>query len=582
VSGAADPFGELGLLAAALCDGEITLAEAARLEQLARQSPEARRLLLQYVQLHGELYWDMAAGARPATDPATGASASVARETRRKAAWRAAPRSWIAAALAASFLVALAWWALAPRNAPQGGAEKPAVVAQLGRTFEAEWATIEGPMSENSAFSAGKKLELRSGLAEIVFRSGARVVLQGPATLDLLNSRAGAIHAGRIAVKVPRQATGFTLHTRGVTVTDLGTEFGLAIDEGNPQPNGWGPVEIHAFVGEIQLQWEGAFDSVAQCRLRSGEAVRISRIADSGPVVDRLAAAPGRFVRSLPESRRGSVAAMRRLVSGHPRLIHHYTFEGLTPLERYRDSKGELHLIETIMSNGRDNGTPRIQGAAKHGRRDGVLSSGIAGFDATTCAVAPYRASVAGNSTGVALQSEAAFRPPPELTVEVLLKARPPEGHPKAPICVALATRENSQRSSFFLAAVDHCQLTHLMDADAPWVETEGDFACAADQWYYLASTFRVESGRTRINTYVADLTRGERTLNWIVKDRLAPGVPGTSRLGVGKGFDENGAHAYPWSGDLDEVALYDAILDRDALEQHLLAILPATSDPEM
>jgi hypothetical protein len=270
---------------------------------------------------------------------------------------------------------------------------------------------------------------------------------------------------------------------------------------------------------------------------------------------------------------------MRRLVSGHPRLIHHYTFEGLTPLERYQDSRGDLHLIETIMSNGRDDGAPHFQDVAKN-RRDGVVSSGIAGFDATTCSVAPYRASVRGNSTGVALQSEAAFEPPPELTIELLVKFRSPEGSSKDPVGVALATRENAERSSFFLAAVDRGQLTHLMDADAPWVETEGDFAFAADHWYYVASTFRVESGRTRVNTYVSDLSRGERALHWIVKDQSVPGVPSTSRLGIGKGFDENGAHAYPWSGELDEVALYDAVLDQNALAQHLLAIVVGSPDP--
>jgi len=214
-----------------------------------------------------------------------------------------------------------------------------------------------------------------------------------------------------------------------------------------------------------------------------------------------------------------------------------------------------------------------------NGRGEGSFRSAVRGFDATTHAVAAYRAPASGNATGVALQSEAAFQPPPELTVEALLTARPPEGSPNSPICVALATRENPQKSSFFLAAVDHGQLTHLMDADAPWVETEGDFAFVADHWYYAASTFRVESAQTRVNTYVADLSRGERTLDWIVKDRLVPGVPGTSRLGIGKGFDENGAHAYPWSGELDEVALYDAVLDRNALEQHLLAIVGGTRD---
>jgi hypothetical protein len=234
----------------------------------------------------------------------------------------------------------------------------------------------------------------------------------------------------------------------------------------------------------------------------------------------------------------------------------------MTPLERYRDRKGDLHMTEAVMSNGRGNGS---------------LRSGLHGFDGTTSVIAPFRASVLGNATGVALQSEGPFQPPPELTVELLVKSGLPDSS-TPPICAAVATREDSRRCSFLLAAVEGGRLTHLLDADAPWVETEDDFAFLADHWYYVASTFRVELGQTRINTYVADLTQGERTLSWIVKDRRVPGVLATSRLGIGKGFDENGAHAYPWSGELDEVAIYDAVLGRNELERHLLAVQKGNS----
>lgn len=558
MSGAVDQFGELGPLAAALCDGEITPPEAARLEQLVRQSPEARRLLVQYVQLHGELYWDLAAGARPVAMPYAASAARAEPETPRAPVLRAVPRSWIAAALAASLLVAVGWWAIALRNAKVAESEDGAVVAQLGSVFEADWATGEGSMPENAAIRAGEKLELRSGLAEIVFRSGARVLLQGPATLDVEDPMAGFLHSGRLSASVPPEAIGFTLRTPDATVTDLGTEFGLIAQEG-------GVCEIHTFVGQVRVTSQAGDDRAIERGLVAGQALRVSPVAGGATRFEELAAEPRRFVRDLLQPGAGSVAAMRRLVSRHPRLIHHYTFEGTTALERYRDRQGSLHLTEVVMSNGRG---------------EGSLGSAVPGFDATTNGVAPYRAVASGNSTGVALQSEAAFQPPPELTVEVLLKARPPEGNPKTPICVALATRESPPRSSFFLAAVDRCQLTHLMDADAPWVETEADFAFIPDHWYYVASTFHVESNQTRVNTYVADLSQDDRTLNWIVKDRLVPGTPGTGRLGIGKGFDENGTNAYPWSGELDEVALYDAVLDRNALEEHLLAILAGTCDP--
>ena len=47
-----DQFEELGRLTAALCDGHLRPDEAARLEQLAGQSSEAREFFLGYLELH--------------------------------------------------------------------------------------------------------------------------------------------------------------------------------------------------------------------------------------------------------------------------------------------------------------------------------------------------------------------------------------------------------------------------------------------------------------------------------------------------------------------------------------------------
>jgi hypothetical protein len=461
-------------------------------------------------------------------------------------------------------MVAVGWWAIALRDGRLGDTDDASAAAQLAGTFEAEWAAADdspeaiAAIGAGQRFGAGQRLQLRSGLAEIVFCAGARVLLQGPAILDLEGPGTGSLQAGRLTASVPPEAAGFTLRTPHATAVDLGTEFGLIVEEG-------GQCEIHTFVGRVQVRCRGTTEGPVERGLVAGQALRISPSAkESIPQVEELAAQTRLFVRSLPQPEAGSVAAMRRLVERHPRLIHHYPFEGIARLERYRDLKGGLHLTEAVMSDGRGKG---------------ALRSAFHGFDGTTCAVAPYRESASGNSNGVALQSEVAFQPPPDLTVELLVKAMPPESAVNLPICAALATRDGSRRCSFLLAAVDRGLLTHLLDADAPWVETEGDFAFVPGHWYYVASTFHVELGQTRINTYVASLSQGERTLNWLVKDRLVPGVPAASRLGIGKGFDENGAHAYPWSGELDEVALYDAVLDRTVLEQHLLAILPANSD---
>ena len=93
------------------------------------------------------------------------------------------------------------------------------------------------------------------------------------------------------------------------------------------------------------------------------------------------------------------------------------------------------------------------------------------------------------------------------------------------------------------------------------------------DRWYYVAATFEAGEGRTTVNGYLADL-EGDGRLIQIAEDLVLDGGLERGRLGIGKGFDRDGADAYPWSGRLDEIAIYGAVLDRQTLEQHLGALL--------
>ena len=81
-----------------------------------------------------------------------------------------------------------------------------------------------------------------------------------------------------------------------------------------------------------------------------------------------------------------------------------------------------------------------------------------------------------------------------------------PEGN--GTISVAVSTRDDERNCGFFVVAVDHGQLVHLMDGLAPWTESEVEFI--PGEWYYVASTFAVGESTTTINSYVANLTRGQ------------------------------------------------------------------------
>ena len=92
---------------------------------------------------------------------------------------------------------------------------------------------------------AGKILRLERGLAEIEFDQGARVILQGPAGLELISASAGLLHYGMLTARVPPQARGFTILSPGGKFVDLGTEFGLSVNDG-------GTTTLRVFKGEVE------------------------------------------------------------------------------------------------------------------------------------------------------------------------------------------------------------------------------------------------------------------------------------------------------------------------------------------
>jgi hypothetical protein len=558
-----DPWSELAELTAALCDGQLDPEQAARLEQLADESDESRGFFLRYLQLHGELLWDHAVGAgREERSSWSGEAPASGEPARRAAGVRLVRRwGWVAAALAASLVLAALWL---PTRGPHGPApDVGAAVARLVRSIDADVTCRGNAVAEDADLVAGQRLHMAHGLAEIHFACGARVIVEGPAAVDLESAGRLFVHRGRLVAHASGEAAGFAVATDTLVVIDRGTEFGLSVAEA-------GPCEVHVFDGAVDLQSpQGPLDPPRSWkRLRAGQAARVLAAAHGDrPQIEDIVAQADRFVRDLPPREAGSVAALRRIVASQPRLIHHYPFEGASPEDRLRDRRGNLDLTEAVM-------------------RDGAGASAIAwdarGFDATTRAVRLGRARISGNARGVGLQSDAVFLPPAEMTVELLLRLDDSGDLADGAIRAALATRQSRRACGFFVMALDHGQLGHLLDGQAPWVLGEPDaasmpgvehFALIPGDWYYVAATFRAGAGQTLVNSYAANLSRGDRLLARVVRDCMAPGVPAAGRLGIGKGFDDDLAHAYPWSGELDEVAIYDAVLDAATLQRHLDAV---------
>jgi hypothetical protein len=228
-----------------------------RLETYLLDSVEARRDFADYFQHHTEIHF--AVRARRAADavveqladwPDKPRVGGGIKEVERKAQglrWNRRPRVRDGV-LAATLLVAVGvcgWMVVGfPRHGPVIPVKAAtANVAWLVNAQDCSWARPDQQPGRN--MRAGKSLRLERGLAEIEFDCGARVILQGPAGLELLSGSSARLFRGTLTARVPAHARGFTVLTPHNKVVDLGTEFGLAVDEA-------GAATVRVFTGEVQ------------------------------------------------------------------------------------------------------------------------------------------------------------------------------------------------------------------------------------------------------------------------------------------------------------------------------------------
>lgn len=100
------------------------------------------------------------------------------------------------------------------------------------------------PLSENAPLLTGHKYQLERGIAKILMNSGAEVILESPATFELLHHNSIRLWQGALAAEVISDAIGFVVETPSQRIVDLGTRFGVHVA-------GDGSSETHVFHGEV-------------------------------------------------------------------------------------------------------------------------------------------------------------------------------------------------------------------------------------------------------------------------------------------------------------------------------------------
>ncbi len=264
-------------------DGRLDEAQTQELEDRLRADEDARAYFVRYARLHTDLHLE--ARAQRAGDRAL---RSIARLAHDPAATSAppgrSPGRWVpwlgGGAAAAALLLAAGWWLGWGRPARAGDEGS---VAWLVNAQNCQWADEVTPAGD---MRAGTALELVRGLAEVQFGCGARVVLEGPARLELLSARGARLVRGKLTARVPDPEAGFEVVSPQGKVIDRGTEFGVAVSEA-------GVTDVYVFEGRVEAH-PAAGATSGGVNLARHQAARIA----AGQVT-RRPAGPEDYVRAI-------------------------------------------------------------------------------------------------------------------------------------------------------------------------------------------------------------------------------------------------------------------------------------------
>ncbi len=260
-------------LLARVADDRLGDDDLRRLEQLLLSDADARGAYLGLTVLNSYLEIDFQArdmlvqviGELDGLDEAKEAAASQPVSPRRRLGsaadaihWRRHPARFLGVVL---LLTVMGWLGLFAVMRPGLDEERPVAavppidkvppaVARLSGTRDCRWAPSGRNLQLGQVVRKGQQFELLSGVAKFTYRSGAELLVEGPAEFTFCDEGDVSFDVGCLVAFVPRQAIGFSVHTPVAVITDLGTRFAVAVD---PQ----GKTAAHVFEGMIELAAHG-------------------------------------------------------------------------------------------------------------------------------------------------------------------------------------------------------------------------------------------------------------------------------------------------------------------------------------
>ena len=281
---------DLSPLLAALCDGRIAEDDFVRLERLLAADPRARWWYIAYMDLHGELCWGRRTGSNPksanqelneksdghSSEPQKVPSFVVYDALSSAASYPMSTtlQSWLQAYAIALVILGLGIFAGSlVRTSPSSPiadyshsrltpvasdiSSKAERVGRITGMVDCRWedtgkgsreTVAVGQKTLLSAVVLSDRFALRSGLLEITYDTGAKVLLQGPVNYEVESPNGGFMSIGKLTGRVTtKKARGLTIRTPVATVVDLGTEFGVEVSKE-------GRTTSYVYCGAVKVQ----------------------------------------------------------------------------------------------------------------------------------------------------------------------------------------------------------------------------------------------------------------------------------------------------------------------------------------
>ena len=215
---------DLSELLEAVANRDLTSDQRKRLAERLAEDSDARKAFIEATALDAMLSYEF-----PASELRVASSALEIHEVEGRQLRSSTSQSrqlkgtnrWLLA-LASLAAIALLSVSLVPRLF------QPGIVATLESSENAAWES-RLPTIPGSELRTGL-LQLKSGIATLRFKSGAIVILEAPAQLELVSPMRGRLLEGAAVVEVPESAIGFIIETPDGYAIDYGTRFAVRVD----------------------------------------------------------------------------------------------------------------------------------------------------------------------------------------------------------------------------------------------------------------------------------------------------------------------------------------------------------------